>query len=99
MKVLPTNQCSPHHRVITEKELEHFQFVFDKIKAWKTHVNDSSVRVGIMYDQNEIQFKEFWNNSVGKNLDKLLLYLSENWLIEDKDGVLRDINEYKKWCM
>ena len=99
MKVLPVSQCSPHHRVITEKELEHFQFVFDKMEAWRKSVNDKSVRVGIMYNQDTIAFKKFWNDSVGKTLDKMKLYLAENWMIYDEDGVLRDINEYKKWCM
>jgi len=98
MKVLPANLCF-QPRVITKKELEHFQFVFDRIEGWRKQVNDRSVRVGIMYNQDEIAFKEFWNNSVGKTLDKLKLYLAENWMIYDVNGELRDINEYKKWCM
>ena len=98
MKTLPTTQCS-QHRVITEKELEHFEFLFDKMEQWRKSVNDRSVRVGVMYDMNEVGFKEFWNNTVGKDLDKLKSFLSENWLIEDKDGELRDIKDYKKWCM
>ena len=98
MKALPITQCSPH-RVITEKELKHFQFVFDKMDQWRKSVNDKSVRIGIYYNQDEIQFKEMWNNSTGKDLDKLKLFLSENWLMVDKDGELRDIKDYKKWCM
>lgn len=77
---------SKHHRVITKKELNHFKFLFDKFEAWKKSANNDK----------DPSFVKFWNDTVGKDLDKLKLFLSENWLIKDKDMGLVDIKRYMK---
>jgi len=76
-----------HHRVITKEELNHFQFIFDKMDAWRKSANNDECP----------HFVKFWNKSVGKDLDKLKEFLSDNWLIEEKDVGLVSIKEYKKW--
>jgi len=86
-----------HHRVITKEELKHFTFIFDKMDAWKKSVNDESERIGIMYNNDVISFKKFWNDTVGKDLNELKKYLSENWLIEDEQIGLMDIKDYIRW--
>ena len=78
-----------HHRVITKEELNHFKFLFDKMDAWKKSANADEDK----------SFAQFWNETVGKDLDKLKLFLSENWLLEDKDLGLVDIKDYMKHHM
>jgi len=86
-----------HHRVLTKKELKHFQFVFDKMEAWKKSVNDKSIRIGIYYNQDEILFKKYWNETVGKELDNIKKFILDNWLIEDKELGLINIGHYKRF--
>ncbi len=75
-----------HHRVITKEELDHFTFLFDKMDAWKKSANADK----------DPSFVKFWNSTVGKDLDKLKLFISENWLIEDEQRGLVDIKYYMK---
>jgi len=76
-----------HHRMITEKELQHFEFIFDKMEAWKKSANNDECP----------SFVQFWNESIGKELDKMKEFLSDNWLLEDNDIGLVSIKDFKKW--
>ena len=78
-----------HHRVITKEELDHFTFLFDKMDAWKKSANNDE----------DLGFRQFWNETVGKDLNKLKKFISENWLIEDEQRGLIDIKDYMKWHM
>lgn len=81
--MLPNTQCSPH-REITKKELKHFQFVFDKLKAWKKSANNDS----------DPSFVEFWNNTAGKKIDSIIKFLEQNYFIGD--DTLEEVKKYAK---
>jgi len=78
-----------HHRVITKEELKHFEFIFDKFEAWKKSANNDEDK----------SFVKFWNETVGEDLNKMKKYISDNWLIEDKDIGLVSIGHYFKWSV